>query len=118
MRILGIPILFDDRNTNILLFQKASDIIPTVNRDSLTPKEAFFQAKSFIVNLDLSFSEQTIVYQFFSMGDIVGKLGGLLATYNSILASYGVIKIVMYVYNFASMTKRKDQEKIRRMEID
>jgi len=51
------------------------------------------------------------------MADIVGKLGGLLATYNSIMASYAVIKIVMYVYNFASMTKRKDQEKIRRIEI-
>jgi len=62
MRILGIGIIFDDRKTNILDFKKAGDIIPTVNRDSLTPKEEYFQSKSFIVNLDVDFSEQTVVY--------------------------------------------------------
>lgn len=69
------------------------------------------------MNVRLDFSEQTIIYQYFSFIDIVGLLGGLWATYNSIMAKFGVVAIVMYVYNLASMTKRKDRHRHQFIEI-
>jgi hypothetical protein len=41
--------------------------------------------------------------------DIVGLLGGLWATYNSLMAKIAVFSIVMYVFSLASMIRRKDE---------
>ena len=83
----------------------------------MSPKERRDSGSSYIVNLLVDFSEQTVEIRFFTLGDILGKLGGLLATYNSIMGSYAVLAIVLYVYSFAKMTKRKDQQEIRKIEI-
>ena len=63
---------------------------------------------SFIMNLRLGFSEQTVIYQYFSFMDIVGLLGGLWATFKSLSAQLAVVSVVMYVYNLGMMIKRKD----------
>ena len=42
--------------------------------------------KTFIMNLRLDFSEQEVVYTYFTLFDIVALLGGLLATFKSISA--------------------------------
>ena len=72
---------------------------------------------SFIMNLRLGFSEQTVIYQYFSFMDIVGLLGGLWATFKSLTAQLGVVSIVMYVYNLGMMIKRKDTQRFRVIEI-
>jgi hypothetical protein len=69
------------------------------------------------MNLRLGFSEQTVIYQYFSFLDIVGLLGGLWATFKSFTAQLGVLSIVMYVYNLGQMIRRKDQQRHRFIEI-
>ena len=72
---------------------------------------------SFIMNLRLGFSEQTVIYQYFSFMDIVGLLGGLWATFKSLSAQLAVVSVVMYVYNLGMMIKRKDSQRFRVLEI-
>ncbi len=67
--------------------------------------------QSFIMNLRLGFSEQTIIYQYFSFLDIVSLLGGLWATFKSLSAQLGVVSIILYVYNLAQMIRRKDAQR-------
>jgi len=69
------------------------------------------------MHLRLNFSEQTVIYQYFSFLDIVGLLGGLWATFKSLTAQLGVVSIIMYVYNLTQMIKRKDAQKHRFIEI-
>ena len=71
----------------------------------------------FIMNLRLGFSEQTVIYQYFSLMDIVGLLGGLWATFKSLTANLAAFSIVMYVYNLGMMIKRKDSQRYRVIEI-
>jgi uncharacterized membrane protein YhiD involved in acid resistance len=49
--------------------------------------------------------------------DIVGLLGGLWATFKSFMAQLGVASIVMYVYNLATMIRRKDAQRHRIIEV-
>jgi hypothetical protein len=65
----------------------------------------------------VGFGEQTVEYKFFTFGDIIGKIGGLWATYKSLLAYVAVFAIVRYALDFASMAKRKDSQQIRLIEI-
>jgi hypothetical protein len=53
----------------------------------------------FIMNLRLGFSEQTVIYHYFTLMDIVGLLGGLWATFKSLTANLAAFSVVMYVYN-------------------
>lgn len=62
----------------------------------------------FIMHLRLGFSEQTVIYQYFSFMDIIGLLGGLWATFKSLTGQLAVVSIVLYVYNLGMMIKRKD----------
>ena len=71
----------------------------------------------FIMNFRLGFSEQTVIYQYFTLMDIVGLLGGLWATFKSLTANLAAFSIVMYVYNLGMMIKRKDSQRYRVIEI-
>ena len=116
-RIFGVPITYKNDVQKKLDFKKVDDPVLAIKRGDLSPKERRDSGSSYIVNLLVDFSEQTVEYRFFTLGDIMGKLGGLLATYNSIMGSYAVIAIVLYVYSFAQMTKRKDKQEIRKIEV-
>jgi hypothetical protein len=115
--ILGVAIAYEDVEQKRLDFKKVDDRVPAINREDLSSKERRDSGSSYIVTLIVDFSEQTIEFRFFTLGDILGKLGGLLAAYNSVMGSYAVIAIILYVYSFAQMTKRKDQQEIRKIEI-
>ena len=115
--ILGVAIAYEDVEQKRLDFKKVDDRVPAINREDLSSRERRDSGSSFIVKLIVDFSEQTVEFRFFTLGDILGKLGGLLAAYNSLMGSYAVIAIVLYVYSFAQMTKRKDQQEIRKIEI-
>ena len=63
--------------------QKINLPLPTVERANLS-KDKQKEMKSFIMHLRLGFSEQTVIYNYFSLMDIVGLLGGLWATFKSL----------------------------------
>lgn len=117
-RILGIGILYSDVTAKKIEFEKVDDMVVADSRQSLSLKVLNTQQNSLIVDLKLIFGEQTVEYKFFTFGDIIGKIGGLWATYKSLLAYFAVFTVVRYAINFASMTKRKDQQQIRLIEIE
>ena len=72
---------------------------------------------AFLMHLRLDFSEQTVVYNYFSFLDILGLLGGLWATFNGLAAQLAVLSVVFYVYKLAEMIRRKDAQRHRFIEI-
>jgi hypothetical protein len=107
-RILGVGVQYTDVTAKKIEFEKLDDIVQVKPRLSLTKKVLRAQQNSLIVNLKLGFGEQTVEYKFFTFGDIIGKIGGLWATYKSVLAYFAVFAIVRFAIDFASMAKRKD----------
>jgi hypothetical protein len=69
------------------------------------------------MNMRLGFSEQTVIYAYFSFVDIIGLVGGLWATFKSITANFGVLSVIWYVYSLAQMIRRNDVQRFRFIEI-
>ena len=107
-RVLGIPAIVEDINKKKLSLKKYSEDVDWDDRADLSKKE-LLDYNQFIVTINPDFSETTVEYTFFTPMDIVGLLGGLWASFNSLLAQLGFVSIVLYVYNLASMIRRKDE---------
>ena len=115
-RVLGIAIQYEDIEKKQLQINKVNKLLQAQDKQDLN-KEQLRGIKSFVFHLRVDFSESQSEYSYFAILDIVSLLGGLWATFESITARLGILSIIYYVFNLASMIRRKDQQKYRVIEI-
>ena len=65
------------------------------------------------IGLDLDFTVQTFTYFYFTTLDIVSALGGIGATIKIILGALLPVLTLRYMMEFASILRRKAEQKIR-----
>ena len=115
-KFMGIPIEIGDLVFPYLKFSKNNGKLGVKENKVLSKAEAK-TLNDFLVNLRFEFSEQVVMYEFFTFLDIISVLGGLLATVKTILAQVGVAMIIVYIASLAKMIRRKDLQKFRLIEI-
>lgn len=82
-----------------------------LTKDNLL-KEEISRINTFRINLDINFVETVIKIHYYGAVDILSELGGLFASYNSVLASVGFLFLIFYFYQLSAMIHRKYVHKI------
>lgn len=75
-------------------------------------KEEILRINTFIINLNTDFIETVIRIHYYTVLDVFSELGGLFASYNSILGSIGFVFLISYFYSLSGMIHRKYVHKI------
>ena len=55
----------------------------------------------------MDYTEKVSIIKFYGMLDLISELGGLNASVNTMLASFGGLFLINYFHSISSMIKRK-----------
>lgn len=82
-----------------------------LEKDTLV-KEEISRINTFRINLNINFVETVVRIHFYTILDIFAELGGLFATYKSLIAAFGFLFLISYFFSLSGMIHRKYLQKI------
>ena len=78
-----------------------------------------YEVYSYILEINLvkNLKEEIVIYDYYSILDIVSELGGIFASINGALASIAIFTVIHYIYTLASIIRRKAKYWLKQVTI-
>ena len=105
-KLLKISLQAKDKIETKLIFDKKEDLV--------YPDEHAVQAdKLYSLKTDLvfQFQQQTQEIAYFTTGDLLGKIGGIVASMNMVIGSLGGLAIIYFIKSLANMISNKSSHR-------
>lgn len=101
-RILGVPITYKDENVNKVLYSTS----PDANQDYKSDVKPEYDGSNVVLNLNMKFVERMFIIHFYSVGDILSKLGGLRASIMPILSQFTPFFVIYFLFLLVGVIQR------------
>jgi len=112
-RFFGIPLVHVDLKKRKLEFHQQEEIFQA----SDVPYSYDISAFQIKTNLHFAFNEETYIFEVYSGQDILAKLGGLGASFFILMLCISSLIIMYYLRKFSKMVRRKQENKMRLIDI-
>ena len=112
-KFLGIPLAYSDRIDDFLKLKEKYQKTKKLKDDKYDPT---YGNIAFVARIDFNFHQDTHVFEYFGMADLVSKLGGIGASLKIMLGSFTIFFCFQYMIGLSQAFHRRYQYKYQKQE--
>lgn len=108
-KVLGLPVIFKDRQEDLFLFDQEFDI-----RQSSPVDNDDFSPLTNTVDLRFSFTKKTFEFHYFTLFDLFSDLGGIGSGIGMIIEKYYIYIVMLFAIQLNMIIKTKHNQDLKK----
>ena len=111
LKVFGLPVIFQDRQEDLFLFDQVFDLrqASPVDSDDLTPLTN-------TVDLRFTFTKKTFEFHYFTLLDLFSDLGGIGSGLGAIIQKYYIYIVLLFAIQLNMIIKTKHNQDFKKQE--